>query len=296
MRVLLAGWFSFENMGTTAGDVLACNIVSNWLTELKIPFHIASNQDELPGLEWQKVSENNYTHLIFICGPFGNGWPVNTMLEKFKNAHLLGINLSLLQSLKDWNPFDFLLERDSDRRNLPDITFGSESISAPLVGLIKAHKQKEYGAKAMHELVHEQIDLFISREKLAVVNIDTSLENNAFGLNSSLAVESLISKMDIIITTRLHGMVLGLKNEVPVIAIDPIDGGAKISSQAKAIGWPYILSVTDTNQKSLSLAFDNCTQQSIRSTIKRSKEMAKKGVNEMKDELEKYFLNSKNNG
>ncbi|HSI78525.1 MAG TPA: polysaccharide pyruvyl transferase family protein [Lunatimonas sp.] len=295
MRVLLAGWFSFEGMGTTAGDLLACNVVSSWLTELKIPFHTASNQDELPGLDWQKVSEENYTHLIFICGPFGNGWPVNTMLDKFKNAHLLGVNLSLLQPLTDWNPFDLLLERDSDRRTLPDITFGSKPISTPLVGLIKAHKQKEYGTKAMHDLVHEQIDLFISREKLAVVNIDTSLENNAFGLNSSLAIESLISKMDIIITTRLHGMVLGLKNEVPVIAIDPIDGGAKISSQAKVIGWPYILSVTDTNQKTLSLTLNNCLHPGISNTIKRSKERARVGVQEMRDELENYFLNSKNN-
>ena len=295
MRVLLAGWFSFEGMGTTAGDLLACNVVSEWLSELKIPFHIASIQVELPGLDWQIVNEDDYTHLIFVCGPFGNGWPVNAMLEKFKHTHLLGVNLSMLQPLAEWNPFDLLLERDSDRRTLPDITFGSKTTATPLVGLIKAHKQKEYGTKAMHDFVHEEIELFISREKLAVVNIDTSLENNAFGLNSSSSIEGLISKMDIIITTRLHGMVLGIKNEVPVIAIDPIDGGAKISSQAKAIGWPYVLSAPTTNQNSLLSTLNHCLHPDIRGKIKHSKEMARLGVSEMRNEFENYFLNPKSN-
>ncbi len=46
--------------------------------------------------------------------------------------------------------------------------------------------------------------------------------------------------MDIVVTTRLHGMVLALKNGVPAIAVDPIVGGAKITQQARAINWPIL--------------------------------------------------------
>ena len=47
-------------------------------------------------------------------------------------------------------------------------------------------------------------------------------------LRTAEEVESLIARMDVVLTTRLHGLVLALKHGVPVVAIDPIAGGAKL--------------------------------------------------------------------
>ena len=47
--------------------------------------------------------------------------------------------------------------------------------------------------------------------------------------------------MDVVITTRLHGTVLALKNGVPVIPIDPIADGAKITLQVKSLNWPLLV-------------------------------------------------------
>ena len=41
-------------------------------------------------------------------------------------------------------------------------------------------------------------------------------------------------------TTRLHGLVLALKNGVPAVAIDTVAGGAKVARQADALGWPVL--------------------------------------------------------
>ena len=119
------------------------------------------------------------------------------------------------------------------------------------------------------------------------------MEYNAFGLNSPLSIERLISKMDLIVTTRLHGMVLGIKNEVPVIAVDPIEGGAKITNQAKAIDWPYQFSVAGANQENLSQALSDCLKPGIRSQIRHSRELASAGVLAMRNELQSYFSNAK---
>lgn len=41
IRVLIAGWFSFEQMGATAGDFFARDLLCDWLKGASIPFEIA---------------------------------------------------------------------------------------------------------------------------------------------------------------------------------------------------------------------------------------------------------------
>ncbi|MFJ2302552.1 polysaccharide pyruvyl transferase family protein [Streptomyces sp. NPDC087787] len=52
---------------------------------------------------------------------------------------------------------------------------------------------------------------------------------------------ALVSRLDLVVTTRLHGLVLALRAGTPVIAVDPVTGGAKVSAQARAQGWPALL-------------------------------------------------------
>ena len=42
MRVLVAGWFSFEHMGATAGDLMARDVACRWLAEAGCPFDVAA--------------------------------------------------------------------------------------------------------------------------------------------------------------------------------------------------------------------------------------------------------------
>ena len=53
----------------------------------------------------------------------------------------------------------------------------------------------------------------------------------------------MIARVDVVVTTRLHGLVLALKNGVPAVAVDPIRGGAKVCRQAEALGWPHAFAV-----------------------------------------------------
>jgi polysaccharide pyruvyl transferase WcaK-like protein len=56
--------------------------------------------------------------------------------------------------------------------------------------------------------------------------------------------------MDVVVTTRLHGLVLALKRGIPALAIDPIDGGAKVRRQATVLGWPAIIDAGDLSKGS----------------------------------------------
>jgi polysaccharide pyruvyl transferase WcaK-like protein len=44
----------------------------------------------------------------------------------------------------------------------------------------------------------------------------------------------VISRLDLVITMRMHGLVLALKHGVPALAVDPVAGGAKVTAQAQA--------------------------------------------------------------
>ena len=62
---------------------------------------------------------------------------------------------------------------------------------------------------------------------------DTRLATGEPHVPSTAAqVESLLRRLDAVVSSRLHGMVLALKNGVPVVALDPVDGGAKVAAQA----------------------------------------------------------------
>jgi len=126
MQVLIAGWFSFEQMGATAGDLYSQDIVKEWLEKNKISCDVAFETPFQGGVKWREVDPNKYSYVIFICGPFGNGWPITDFLDYFTGVKIIGINLSMLQTLEEWNPFDLLLERDSTRRVNPDLVFFDE--------------------------------------------------------------------------------------------------------------------------------------------------------------------------
>jgi hypothetical protein len=267
VKALVAGWFSFEGMGATAGDLLARDVLCGWLDEAHCPFDVAVAPPFGPGVNWSAVEPAAYSHLFFVCGPFGNGWPVTDLLARFEGARLVGVDLSLLEPLESWNPFDLLVERDSSRASRPDISLLATEPRVPVVGLVLVHTQREY-ADGIHADVDGAIERALADRGVAVVKIDTRLDENATGLRSPAQVESLIARMDAVVTTRLHGLVLALKNGVPAVAIDPIRGGAKVTLQARTLGWPHLLAGETLTDEALSAALDRCLEPLARSQAK----------------------------
>ena len=283
MKALVAGWFSFERMGATAGDLLARDLVCQWLERAGHPYDVALASPFPGGVDWRVVDPKWYSHVVFVCGPFGNGWPIYELLARFAGCQLVGINLSMIEPLEVWNPFELLLERDSSARSRPDISFLSDQERVPVVGVVEVHPQHEYRERRAHRDAHEAIHRLISSREMAVVPIDTRLDINGTGLRTPAEVESLIARMDIVLTTRLHGMVLALKHGIPAIAIDPIAGGAKIRRQAETIGWPVILTVNALTEEALQKAFDYCLTADARAKARECCEWAMKIAKAIRD-------------
>jgi hypothetical protein len=284
VKTLVAGWFSFEGMGATAGDLLARDLACEWLREAGRSVEVAHAPPFSGGVDWRSVDPAGYPEVVFVCGPFGNGPPLDGFLERFREARLIGLDVSLLEPIEDWDPFDLLWERDSSTTSRADISYAAPSSEVPVVGMVLVHPQREYEG-GMHEEVGRAIGRLREVREMAVIEIDTRLDQNRTGLRTPGEVEAVIASTDVVITTRVHGLVMALRNSIPALVIDPIAGGAKVRRQADAVGWPIVFNADQISDPVLAEAFDRCLSEGLRSQAARCGYRAREQVAALRKEL-----------
>ncbi len=281
MKALVAGWFSFEYGHATAGDLLTRDLACSWLAEAGFLYDVAVDPPFSDGVNWREVDPEAYSHVVFVCGPFEKRDVELSLLYRFAACRLIGLNLSMLEPLKEWNPFDFLIERDSSRRVHPDMAFLTRQAHVPVVGVCLVEDYPGADVSSANAAIERLLD----STEAAVVPIDTRLDVNGTGLRTSAEVESLLARMDAVVTTRLHGMVLALKNGVPALAIDPERGGAKIKRQAERIHWPLVASVNDVTDEALRDKLDYCLSDAARARARQCASISAKAVDELRAEF-----------
>ncbi len=288
MRVLVTGWFSFEPMGATAGDVQARDLTCSWLVEAGVEHDVANAPVFGDGLDWRSAEPERYSHLLFVCGPFGRRAPLPALVERFRASRLVALDVSLITPRDEWDPFHALLERDSPACARPDIAFGAPVERVPVVGVVLVPMQREYGERSRHAQAEAAIERLMRSAGAVPVAIDTALTNDPRSrepLRAAGEAESVIARMDAVVTTRLHGLVLSLKSGVPAVAIDPVAGGAKVLRQAKALEWPYAFAVDRVGDEELLEALTACLDEEARRSARRCAEQAARRVDALRRDL-----------
>lgn len=288
MRVLVTGWFSFEPMGATAGDVQARDLACSWLAEAGIACDVANAPVFGEGVDWRSAEPAHYSHLLFVCGPFGRREPLPELVARFSGSRLVALDVSLVTPPEEWDPFDALLERDSAAAARPDMAFAAAPEGVPVVGVVLVPKQREYGGRAMHEEAEAMVERLTRSAGVVSVAIDTALTNDPMSherIRSAGEAESVIARMDAVVTTRLHGLVLALKSGVPAVALDPVAGGAKVLRQAETLGWPYAFAADEVDDADLRTALAACLGEEARRTSRECARRAKLEIEELRGEL-----------
>ena len=254
-RVLLTGWFSFLHGEATAGDVLALAAVEQALGRAGIGYEVAWSPVFRPGaLRLEDAEPSRYTDLVFVCGPL-HGEPVTGLHIRFAALRRIAVGVTVIdRSDPACTGFDLVLARDGDRggpvRDLSAAVPPSAPVRlpaavpppVPVAGVVLASGQGEYGACRRHEQVTEHLTGWLAGRSCAPVPLETRLDSRDWRLCSSVAAfEALLSRMDIVVTTRLHGLALALRAGIPALAVDPVDGGGKVTAQAAAWSWPAVL-------------------------------------------------------
>lgn len=280
MKTLVAGWFSFQEGHATAGDLLTRDVACKWLQRAGHQYDIALAPPFQGGVDWRQVDPDDYSHVVFVCGPFRRSSLEIEFLDRFPRCRLIGLNLSMQERLSKWNPFDLLSARDSSHGRHADMAFLSPPARVPVVGVCLVEPYRG----ALDGLANAAINRLLNSREMAVVEIDTRLDAHSTNrLRSAGEIESLIARVDVLVTTRLHGLVLALKNGVPPIAIDPESGGAKIRSQSELLGWPASFVVDKLDDQALQEAFQYCLTDASRAKAQQCCEHAQRLASEMRE-------------
>jgi hypothetical protein len=285
MKALVVGWFSFKDCNVTAGDVMARDLVCEWLHQGGYIYDVALIPPFKGGVDWQTANPKDYSHVIFVCGPFPLDQNTAKFLKRFNGSRLVGVDLSMIEHIDRWNPFDVLIERDSASGAHPDVTFLSQQTKVPIVGIILVHPQQEYGSRGKHSIANQAIERLVASKEMVAVHIDTGLDPNTTNLRSAAEIESLIARMDLVVTTRLHGTVLALKNGVPAIAIDAIAGGAKVLRQTETIGWTTVFSIDNLSDEQLHQAFEYCLTEEAREKARECRDRATQTLKQVQEQF-----------
>ncbi len=217
---------------------MSASVAANWLEGAGIEHDTVLSPILVSGPTFDDVDPGSYTHLVFVCGPLA-GRPVQDLAARCPHAVTIALGVSVVDA-ELAESFDVVVPRDGPGDGHPDLAFAAEPTPKPVVGVVKANPQPEYQTSA-HDRVHAVIDEVLDGYPAWARPIDTRVDPRIVGQRGPGEVESQFAGLDAVVTTRLHGLVLGLRRGVPVIAVDPMPGGAKVAAQARILGWPAVM-------------------------------------------------------
>lgn len=260
MRVLLTGWFSFVHGEATAGDVLAVAAVQQLLDAEKLAYDVAWSPVFRPGaLTLDAANPADYTHLIFVCGPL-HGPQIADLHVRYAHCSRTAVGVSVIDPADPAvTGFHQVLARDGAGDPVVDLAAAPVIDPVPVVGVILSKPQAEYGGRGRHEDVAPRLTEWLCARGCARVPLDTRLDRLDWRLAADPGqLVSVLRRLDLAVTTRLHGLVLALRSGIPAIAVDPISGGGKVTAQARAWDWPAVLPAEKALPDALGSHWDWC--------------------------------------
>ncbi len=242
--MLITGWFSFLDGEATAGDVGAAAAVAAALDAAGTAHDTAWSPVFRPrGPALVDADPDAYDALVFVCGPV-HGHQVRALHERFARCLRIAVGVSVVDPRDPAvRGFHRVLPRDAPGAPArPDLAAAAPPApGVPVVGVTAAPDQPEYARRSAHETVHARLAAWLAAKDCARVPLDTRLDGDDwFHCATPGQYDALVRRVDAVVTTRLHGLVLALRNGVPAIAVDPVAGGAKVTAQAAVWGWPVV--------------------------------------------------------
>jgi Polysaccharide pyruvyl transferase len=285
--VLVAGWFSWPAAAATAGDLMARDLACDWLEHAGREYDVANASPFGPGVDWRVADPTAYSDLVFVCGPVGPAYSaLLQLLERFPGSRHIGLDLTMIAPVSEWNPFDVLFERVSTRCANPDLALAAAEPRLPVIGVVLVEPYApEFPYRDRQTAARDAVESLLASVPAARVRIDMRLDVNRTGLRTPGEVESLIARMDAILTTRLHGLVLVIKNGVPALAIDPVGGGSKIKRQPEVLGWAAVKPADRLDQEDLRATLEFCLGEEARQLARRCAERGAARLERLREEF-----------
>ena len=245
-RILLtfAGSLDFQCKHTTVGDVMALYNVATRLVQRGLRPSIAwgGNLFELDPLrvDIRAVPPDSVDCLVFVCGPLAKF--INVICDRFGRARKVAVGVSLIEELGTEKLFDAVVPRDSADMSTFDLAVADVGWphfridprhQAPGVGVCLVGRQAEYFAADKSNTIAVMIDKIRSEYRIPTTELNTLIYPARPNI---YCAEMELQSRQILVTTRMHATLLSVFHRIPVISIDQIAGGAKVTRLNAKVG------------------------------------------------------------
>ncbi|HEV2739200.1 MAG TPA: polysaccharide pyruvyl transferase family protein [Candidatus Elarobacter sp.] len=256
-RTVLVAWYGSFEAGGTIGDLLAMrSVVARLAGDGHAVSHASAHDVEVAGsrrVDLNYARPDEFDGLVFVCGPIIRGHPqTQALFERFAAKPKLGVAVSLFPAghANYADLFDRVLPREGRAPAFEDVAIAAPPDAAVVarsdprftVGIVLRGPQSEYEpqrclAERTSVIVREAARELAARRCGRVVEIENHLQRSGI---APAAIESQYAACDLVLTSRFHGAMLALRHGVPFVAVDQIEGGAKVSALIGATGWPHV--------------------------------------------------------
>ena len=264
--VLWYGSFGLRG-GPTVGDLMAVNNVSAHLQAAGIDNRVVTADFDIA----DHVSVRSAFHLqpprrgvVFVCGPLVDWTDLIDMLSICSTVPRVAVGVSVLRHHhRVLQMLDAVVARDGIEGATFDLSVAKLVPPASAwpairkVGVCLRGHQTEYRQSSDDQRAEAMLLALAAQYQLEVVPIDTLLSTRT---PHDQFIKDL-EQVDVVFTTRMHGALLSLAHGKPVIAIDQIRGGAKVTEVLSRVQWPHVFGTHEISHARLCTAFDQLQSQ-----------------------------------
>ncbi|WP_228456830.1 polysaccharide pyruvyl transferase family protein [Streptomyces durbertensis] len=186
-----------------------------------------------------EMPAEEFDRLVFLCGP-AHGEQVRALHRRFAHCLRIAVGVSVVDpDAAAVRGFHHVVARDAP--GLPpetDLSLAARPAGSPppVAAVVLTHGQGEYGDRR-HRYAADTLVASLPGRDCAYADVDTRLDRDDWRLcRTADQCQALLSRFDLVVTDRLHGL-------LPALAVDPVRGGAKVTAQARACGWPALVPV-----------------------------------------------------
>ncbi len=278
-KVLLSfvGSIDRQCVYTTVGDVMALYNIHKSITPHLPDCDIAWAHDLLDLSDrcsrLKEINASDYSTMVFVCGPIHDAF--RKLFRRFRASKRVAVGVSVTGDTDPYSYVSACYVRDSDAGMTFDLALADvgyphrrwsgkrrkTAVSICLVGLQRLYGEND-GSGQVEALVRQ------ATEGLETKDVNTLLD---LSRDDPLSVEADLQSAEAMITTRMHASLLAIYHGIPVVAIDQIRGGAKVTRHLSKIGYP-VLNIWDLQPQDVSAALATVTADSFRETLVKARE------------------------
>ncbi len=251
--VTIASWATLGSRHATVGDLLAVRVVVNELRRNGLSAYHVLEGEPMPGL--------GEGFRIWVCGPVDFSYDKQQAVLGRDGAGWIVSSASVIRSMEA-TP---VLADLSTARDLAGSTAKADfAILAPATAkarraavMLRGHQPEYRQDHSIHLSVERGVRDALRSTGHFPLALGTACPDGLDPEVAAAGIEDLFSSSDVVITSRLHGIIHALRAGKYPVVIDEIVNGGKVSACALAFGIPFLLPGEDFARQVVS-AIESC--------------------------------------